>query len=229
MLADDEETPDLHFTAPIPPILLLDFAAECRRAADSGRTKLRGSMGWRSDNSWGFPPKFAPVVFDTIANELGAITFSWMALEAFANFALSAVASKEFSYERLMKGGGTKSCSARKAEADIPVMEKVTAVLPQIFTAVGSLPEDLGAELDALRDLRRRTEHLKAADHYNTENLKAGPMGLALVGRVCAPQIVCRIVRHFGEAWMVPELAAKVSALDTAGLRAPEQGPKKAR
>ena len=88
MLADEGDNPDLHFTAPIPPLLLLDYAADCRARADKDRRRLERSFEWREDNTWGLGPKLGPRVFDTIANEIASITFAWMALEAFANFAI---------------------------------------------------------------------------------------------------------------------------------------------
>ena len=201
VLADEGEIPDLHFTAPIPPLLLLDFAADCRARADAERKRLQGAMEWRDDGTWGIGPRLKSRVFDTI-------TCAWMALEAFANFVLQKYTDDSFRYERVMPDGARKSYSAAKTEKDVSVMEKATKVLPAVFPAIGAVHADLAAQLDALRDVRRRTEHLKAADRYNADNLATGPMGILLVGRVCAPQIVCSLLRHFGERWTPARIAA---------------------
>lgn len=213
-------TPDLFFTAPIPGWLLLDFAADRRVQADRDRKKLTGAMRPEPDGTWKLAPKSDAVVFDTIANEVAAVTFSWMALEWFASFAVAKYTDSAFTYEHADENGGVTKYTRKTIDKRMPMAVKVTGLLPAVFPNAANLPKELVDDFDALRDLRRRTEHLTSGDRYHADNDKSGPMGLLLVGRTNAPRIVSRILEHFDHPLQDP-LASKVAGLAETSLELP--------
>jgi hypothetical protein len=204
--------PDLIFHAPVPTLLMLDYSADRAARAQVLRRRVMRGLRARPDGSAREPrPEDETIVLNTIAEEAASLVFAWMGLEAFANFTV-AKAGPEFRYPRPTKKGSLEEWDRVQIEDRLSVREKIAEVVPLVLGRP-PLGDAIVSRLDAMRELRRTLEHLRASDRYEAESLDEGTMGRLLRGAVPAPVIAVDVLQHFGEQWASVQLRKKVDAL----------------
>jgi hypothetical protein len=209
--ASEQDRPDVMFRAPVPSLLMIDFAIDrALRSRALRRAALRG-LRLRPDGYREPEVEHESRLLDAISEEAAAVVFSVMAVEAFANGSLS-LADADARYRP--QAGGPEIGRSR-IEHEVPLLEKVEFVLPGLIYQGPGVPAD--GVIDHLRrvtKVRNALIHPKRNDRYEDEEGRESTLGQLLHGDLVAPRVAADVLTHFVPDFLREQTLRKVRSLE---------------
>jgi hypothetical protein len=164
----DTRTPEegrVHFPVVSPYRLALGIAIRASADAKRTRKEVRFAVREKGAQSRGIELPTPPALFDYFEQCMIAATFSYQALETYANQVV----------EENLRGGSTLTVQRRQGpeafdaatlQREVSTEEKVATVLPMLLNIAFDKSGKLWQQFTIMRRVRDSIIHLKAKDHY---------------------------------------------------------------
>lgn len=192
------------FATPGPAALAINAAIRASREA----ARLRYALRFHSP-SRGVVKSLVdgdlPSLFDYFEQSMIAVTFSYQALEAFANQIITNAPEKE---HQLMRKTGVLTLSSDDVERVASTEEKLTHILPRLTAMPSPKGKAIWAKLKKLKAMRDSTVHLKSLDQYRRGGIDRGSLYYRFLNTDPreAPRLSIAIMKHFssvaGQDWL---------------------------
>ena len=154
---------DVAFITPSPVLLALDASIRAAKEAIELRSGLRVEATAQPRQPPDVPPRQLPALNRFFEQAMIAVTFSYQALEAFAN---EIITNELKGTTTLNRSGKSVEWNASEIERRATTEEKLGVVLPRLLKKTSPKGLAVWQELKRLKELRDATIHLKNVDQY---------------------------------------------------------------
>jgi hypothetical protein len=154
---------DVAFVTPSPVMLALDAAIRAAKEAVALRGEIRVESTGQPNQPPSVPPKQLPELYRFFEYAMIAVTFSYQALEAFAN---EIVTNELKGSVRLVRGAKTLELNAAEVERKASTEEKLGVIVPNLLKAKSPKSFAAWQGLKHIKGIRDATIHLKSIDQY---------------------------------------------------------------
>jgi hypothetical protein len=155
----------ISFAAPNAVAMLLNLAMTAANSASEMRQHLEFKNGFDPDGACKVVPlEGTQATFAMFEQSLAAITFSFLALEAYCNYIISRNWKQPVKVKR--KKGKMEELSHTDAERFLSTEEKIKSVLPKIFDVPTPAGKAIWQRFLELKKARDDSVHFKYADQY---------------------------------------------------------------
>jgi hypothetical protein len=201
---------DLSFITPSPVALALNVAINAAKDAEGIRHGLRPDPRKNPGQPAWVPPAQLGALYQFFERCMIAVTFSFQAIEAFAN---QLVAEGLTGTIRLDRRDGPVDWGAAEVERRCSTEEKVGVVLPEVSGLKSPKGTKLWENLVKLKDLRDVTIHLKSSDQYVRGRPDAQTLYFQLLNAdlLACPKVAVAIIRYYS----VPDSLAWLAGAET--------------
>lgn len=212
---EDSREGIVHFPTPGAPMLATNVAVR----ASHGAADLRRKVNWTTIP--GVPEKHLPnvdahLLFDYFEQAMIAATFSFQALEAFANQLIANAVEGTYV---LRRKDGDREVSGDELERVASTEEKFSTILPDLTGKSSPKGKAVWASFKKLKAARDSITHLKSYDHYVRGGVDTESLYYRLLNSEAReyPRTALALMRHFsggfGLIW-IQHAEALLSAKD---------------
>ena len=154
---------DIAFVTPSPVMLALDAAIRAAKEAVSLRGVIQIESTPQPNQPPDISPKQLPELYRFFEQAMIAVTFSYQALEAFAN---EIVTNELKGTIKLNRGAKVLELNAAEVERKATTEEKLGVILPKVLKVKSPKAVAVWQGLKHIKDSRDATIHLKSIDQY---------------------------------------------------------------
>lgn len=193
------------FITPSPMAMALNIASSAASAALTLRTLIEfknsvsplGTVKTVTEET-------IPHLFDYFERCMVAVTFSFQALEAFSNQAIQASVKGTYQVQRK---SGPKDLSADELEREVATEEKLSTILPNLFSVKSPKGTKVWERFIKLKRVRDSTIHLKKWDAQSTLDMESLYFQFLNHNAREFPKAALSMIEHFrptkgGPLWM---------------------------
>jgi hypothetical protein len=183
------------FPTPSPVALPLSVALSSALKARLARNDVSFPKAMADGSRAAEGPQVA-ALYNYLEASMVAAIFSFQALEAFCNQAIARQVTEPFPIKQRKK---ERRLTAEQLERSLSTHDKLTVVLPRLFSTAFAGSEAAFGEYQALKDLRDDIVHLKSKDQY----VRGRPDDTSVYHRmlqrdaVSFPSAAVGVMRHF--------------------------------
>lgn len=215
-LTHDSREGLVHFPTPGAPSLAISIATKAANRA----VQTRSTLAWQrspavEEKVLDFPQ--IPRLFDYFEEAMTAATFSFQALESFANQLITDLVKTPFTLQRK---DGPREFDAEGLERQATTEEKLATILPHVTSRPTPKGKAIWARFKRLKAVRDSTIHLKSADHYRRGDVDRESLYSRLLDADARefPRVSIELMRHFSGGWGLDWLRAAEAQLNSVAV-----------